>query len=198
MRLNAAYAPAARTLGNAITEGFDVDYNPALPLVWALGVLTGLPYYPAAIPVVLTACEAGIGIWDVNGYWVGGFLPGSANLLPPNASDKRLAAVTYGGSVALLGALPTRLTYSALNAIGFDFDYGVTPDSPAPLPVAAYGLTLGVAPNGAAFTVTGVFTPGGTAETETVNVNALGAGNYVTAYAPATGYAAPNASGVTV
>ena len=199
MKTLPAYARAARALPALLTETFNTDYNPALPLVYALGLLTGLPYYPATVPVVITACEAGLAIWDINGYYVGGYAPTVAGSLTPNGVDPEssddeaytlAATLTYGGAVTLLNALPTRLTYSALTAIGFDFNYGVTPDSRATPPVAVPGVTLGVTPNGESFTVTSPYY--GVADYP-LGVAALGATGYVAAYAPATGYATPNA-----
>lgn len=150
MRTLLAY-PAYATLPARVREILDVDYDPTLPLFLALGVLTGLPGYGLnAAPVIATACDTGLALWDLDGYYVAGYLPRIPGLRALGANAE---TANYGGAVTLLAALPTRLTYTALRAVGFDFEF-TGPSDGASLPVLKPGYALGVTPNGEKFTVT--------------------------------------------
>jgi len=117
-----SYATAAASgLPAAVVRAFTEGETG--PLTYALGVLTGFSGYPA-LPVVVSAGTAGLAVTDFNGYYVAGIAPLGAAY--PTGTR------TYYAALALLRALPTRLTVSALSAAGADFS--LTGISPGPVP----------------------------------------------------------------
>ena len=130
--------PARLTgLSALLTEAFSVDSSLRYPVVYALGVLTGLPGYPA-LPVAVAACEAGLSLFTLTGYYVGGYVPLPASLVTaPNGvalgwGDEVPGHAVYYAALGVLRALPSRLTVSALTALGVDFSDAPTGPVPAP------------------------------------------------------------------
>lgn len=150
MRLNLATRTA--TLPPLFTENLTADFDPTYPPYYALGALTGLPGYGSlTLPVLLTVCAAGVGVYDLDGYYLGGAAyPRNV----PNA-PAGVGVVAYGAALGVASALPINLTYSALTAAGFDFDPVPNAESTGSAYVLPLGASLTVnAATPTAFTVT--------------------------------------------
>lgn len=190
------FNPATGTLFSALlTEALSVEFDYAYPLYYALGVLTGYPGYPA-LPVVVTACNAGLTLSTLTGYYVGGYVPLTAGLTlnavagsgpgpRPNAPADP-GPENYYAALGLLRALPTRLTYAALAALGVDFSLSGIVNGPVPAGAALVGAGLtpftktdwyglggaSAAPNGSAPLITDL--PNATTYPATVIADAVG------------------------
>lgn len=132
------FSPARpRGLAPLLSEAFSVDFSYAYPVIYALGVLTGLPGYPA-LPVAVAADLTGLSLFTLTGYYVGGYVPLRASLLTaPNGvalsgGDAEPGPAVYYAALGVLRALPGRLTVSALTALGVDFSDA--PRGPVPAP----------------------------------------------------------------
>ena len=141
------FTPGTRNgLTARLAEAFTVDFSVTYPLYYALGVLTGYPGYPV-LPVVVAASPEGLTVSTVDGYYVVGVVPLTVSLtLGVNGygSGNRPAepgAPNYYAALGLLRALPTRLTVSALEALGGDFSLSGITDGPVATPGTAISLT---------------------------------------------------------
>ena len=107
-----AVGPVPASVATAFTEG------ESGPLTYALGVVTGLPGY-GAVPVVVSAGTDGVAVTGFDGYTLATYYP-----LPFITTP---GSKVYYAGLGLLRALPNALTFSALTALGFDFDSYVLP-----------------------------------------------------------------------